>query len=107
MVDARHHTHIHTHIHIASSALRPSNEVSKKERTTGSNDFKMIPDDTRRLYPLSPITPPGQSYERYSDEIMREVHEPEYPKESTLHDDDVSRYCWPQPFFPRILERAV
>ena len=29
------------------------------------------------------------------------------PKESTLHDDDVSRYCWPQPFFSRILQRAV
>ena len=56
------------------------------------------------LVPLSPITPPGPKFEKCNDEIMREVHEPQYPKESTLHDDDVSRYCWPRPSPSRILQ---
>ncbi len=38
-------------------------------------------------------------------EMVKEVHEAEDLNESKLHDDDVSRCCWPRAFFAR--SRAV
>lgn len=90
--------------HIASAALQLSNEIfGGKIQAKRCNGFRTIPDSSAGKNRPSQSSRLGQTLDGVT---TREVHGLEDRKGTTLHDDDVSRYCWSRSF-SRILQRAT